>query len=100
MSESIEVTELYELDNGWIYVTLECKEPYWIGGYGALSSRSTAMELNAIGLTMVTQRIPKVITDKKKETNLVYRMNASFVIDPDDGKYAIYYREGLDEPLS
>lgn len=87
-SDLIEVTELYELENGWIYLTLSSKETYPITSYGVEWSEFAPNEMKLL--------FKKSIFSRKEEEQQQIR---TYIINPESGEMA-YYSDGERESES
>jgi len=75
-TDMIEITELYELENGWIYLTLTSKETYPVSAYG-VEWIDDALKLH--------YNIPFFVSKENKS-----QVIRTYIIDPETGRMTYY----------
>lgn len=80
-SENIEITELYQLDDGSIYFTVKSTEPYFVGSVGYQVGGGEEYEKNKIDSSVRLGRT--TIGEKIEEAN----NSASFIVNTKNGHF-------------
>lgn len=89
-SENIEITELYQLDDGIIYLTVKSTEPYFVGSAG-YQIGGEGYEKNKIDSSVRLGRT--TIGEKVEEAN----NSASFIVNTKNGYFEVIGCNGYSE---